>query len=85
MPEKFKLTLADASRSGGRDPGDDDAYKFEVRGLPADQAADIALHDYRWRVLRIRAGHFEGWTGDYATAGEALAALQIAIDREHGA
>jgi hypothetical protein len=49
-------------------------------GLPETDAAELAADNGKWRILRTRNGVRGEWTGDYATADEALAALQKEFD-----
>jgi hypothetical protein len=55
------------------------AFFFEVGNLPPGEEGFISnfggRYQDRWRVLRIKEGVSEHWTGNYPSAAEALAAL----------
>jgi len=75
---KQKLTMRECARSGkGPDLRNWDTVEYLVQHLPEGEEARIARFDNRWQVRRVRSGVASGWGGDYATAEDALAALQI--------
>jgi hypothetical protein len=51
-------------------------FQYEVKGLPEGEEAWIAEFNHRWRILRRTNELQEGWTGDYKSADDALAALK---------
>lgn len=78
-----RLTLVpDDAIGDGREPGTEPT-QFEVIGLPEGQCALIcATCGQRWQILRGEPGTprvWGSWEGDYATAEEALAALQATL------
>jgi hypothetical protein len=64
----------------GDDRGSAIPTQYSVSGLPAGHAATIERRESRWQVQHRHAGSdSSAWTGDYETAGTALAALQTKI------
>jgi hypothetical protein len=61
---------------------DNGALEYRVLGLPVGQVARIRdfAGDQGWRVLRFRNDVDGLWQGSYATAEDALAALQAQVD-----
>jgi len=58
---------------------------YYVGGMPAGEEAKIHNHDAArndWRVMRIKHGKQDDWTGQFGSAKDALAWLQTVIDRE---
>jgi hypothetical protein len=71
---------------GQRDPGgrQPTVIGYRVGGLPAGQQAHLSSRDpgHSWQVLRIRNGIQSDWKGEYASADDALAALQKEVAAE---
>jgi len=58
-----------------------DAFEYSVEGLPLGEQAWIARIRARcWQILRLINGVQGHWTGEYASAEEALNALQKQVD-----
>jgi hypothetical protein len=51
------------------------AFAFRVVGMPDREEAIIAEMNYRWKILRIRDGVSDGWSGRFGSAEEALASI----------
>ena len=49
--------------------------RYEVTGLPANLAIDIAEMDGRWQLLVVRDGVHADWQGDFESPDDALAAI----------
>ena len=74
---KWNLTMIDGGRiSDGPMMNRGPIYRYDVRGLPPGEQADIAQFDHRWKILRMKNSVRGEWTGDYVTAEDAFAALQ---------
>ena len=73
------LTHGDGS-SLGQTP-----LEYTVLGLPPDQSAQIRdfVGDAGWRILRVKNGVSAGLEGQYKTAEDALAALQLQVDKDN--
>lgn len=79
-----RLTLRPENRAGdGPDMRNwNDVYQYSVGGLPAGQEALIArMRPHCWQILRLRNGVQGHWTGEYASAEEALSALEKELGR----
>ena len=83
---RITLTLHEFGRSRrGSDIGTGPISRYKVGGMPPGQEASIASTGNRrqdtWRIFRVKGGIDSGWSGDYKTAGDALAVLQNEFDR----
>lgn len=58
---------------------DDRTTSYDVHGLPQGQRAVIADMGERWQILRTKDDVAGDWQGSYASAEDALAALQSEI------
>lgn len=74
----MKLTIHPTMqfRDGPQITGTGPVIAFRVGGVPNGQQADIATFNQVWRILRVINGVQGEWTGEYATADDALAALE---------
>ena len=54
----------------------DDVLAYEVTGLPANLAIDVAEMDGRWQLLVVRDGVQGDWQGDFESPDDALAAIE---------
>jgi hypothetical protein len=83
MPERdMKLTLRETMWSGNGVAFRTGAViMYEVDGVPPGEKALIRKNPYKdsWQTLREKKGVPGEWTGDYATADDALAVLQKAL------
>jgi hypothetical protein len=83
---RITLTLHEFGRSRrGSEIGTGPINHYKVGGMPPGQEASIAnrgsRHRDSWRIFRVKDGDDSGWSGDYKSAGDALAALQNEFDR----
>jgi len=81
---EFTLTKREIAWSwGGPVSGTGPVFQYKVEGMPPDEEAFIANFGGRnkasWRALRTKDVVPGKWTGDDATADDALAALQKAL------
>ena len=78
---KRTLTKIEGGRiSRGPTYGTGPSYRYQVQGLPDGEEADIAEFNNFWKILKVKDGVQGEWAGVYATADEALAALQKEYD-----
>jgi hypothetical protein len=56
--------------------------QHQVQGLPEGQKALIGESNRKWKILRTKDGVTGDWYGEYATADEALIALEAAVEKE---
>jgi hypothetical protein len=52
-----------------------EAFLFAVDGLPNDQEAQIRKSRNRWQTRRVIERVWSDWSGEFASAEEALASL----------
>lgn len=52
------------------------AFAFRVVGMPDREQAFIAEMNYRWKILQVTDCVSCGWSGQFASAEEALASIQ---------
>lgn len=74
-PRQLRLIPRKTVLEGALQPGDA-AAAYDVAGLPADLAVEIAALDGRWQLRVVRDGLSSDWQGDFETADEALAAIE---------
>ena len=76
-----KLTLHEAGRTMANGViGSGPVYVYRVGGMPAGEEAWIAKFNHSWRILRWNETSHGNWTGRYASAEAALAALHDEIN-----
>jgi hypothetical protein len=56
-----------------------DVFEYKVEGLPLGDEALIARFGNTWQILRTADGVRSGWTGEYASADEALRDIAKAV------
>lgn len=72
-----RLSLVPKASTGSRGRmSSDDVLAYEVTGLPANLAIDIAEMDGRWQLLVVRDGVHGDWQGDFESPDDALAAIE---------
>ena len=77
-----KLTLHEAGHTMTNGViGSGPVYVYRVGGMPAGEEARIAEFNHSWRILRWNETSHGNWTGRYANAEAALAALHDEINR----
>jgi len=77
-----KLTLHEAGRTMTNGViGSGPVYVYRVGGMPAGEEARIAEFNHSWRILRWNETSHGNWTGRYASAEAALAALHDEISQ----
>jgi hypothetical protein len=52
-----------------------EAFHFRVDGLPASEEAQIRKSYYRWQTRRLTNKVWSDWSGEFASAEEALASF----------
>ena len=72
-----RLSLVPKASTGSRGRmSSDDVLAYEVTGLPANLAIDVAEMDGRWQLLVVRDGVHGDWQGDFESPDDALAAIE---------
>ena len=85
MPHQKRLRLIPRKTilEGGLQAGDG-APAYDVAGLPADLAVEIAALDGSWQLRVVRDGESSGWQRDFETADDALAAIERELAQLEG-
>ena len=78
----MRLTKYEVTRSHeGSGLGTGPVIQYGIHGLPPGDEALVANFGTRgrddWRILRVKNGVQGHWTGNYASADQALSALQM--------
>lgn len=75
-PAKTFTLIPELATGTGTLSSDGRVSSYIVGGLPLGKQAAIAQRDHAWRIWHVGDGSPDEWHGRYATAEEALAALQ---------
>lgn len=75
-PTRAFTLIPELTTATGAVPSSGTVHRYIVGGLPLGKQAAIAQRDDAWRIWHVGDGSPDEWHGRYATAEEALAALQ---------